>query len=125
MICRTLFRSILAGASMIVAATLPSGSALAQSDYPSGAAKRAGMGTHGTFDVRSSQTHSIADLGEAETYRVCIVGKSGKLIVDNKKEIALDNGDCHDSYGKSFSFKADDGEGETQGYYQHLRRHRR
>ena len=118
-------RSILAGGGVLVAAALLPEASLAQSDYPSGAAMRSGMGTHGTFDVNSGQTHSIADLDEAATYRVCIVGKRGKLIVDSKKEIALDNGDCHDGSGKSFQFKADDGEGETQGYYRHVRRHRR
>ena len=125
MLRKTFSRSILASGSVIVAAIVLSGGALAQSDYPSGPAKRAGSGTYGTFDVNSGQTHSIVDLGEADTYRVCIVGKSGKLIVDDSKEVALDHGDCHDSHGKTFKFKADDGDGETEGYYQHIRRDRR
>ena len=106
MLCKTFGRTILASGGVVVAATLLSGVSLAQSDFPSSAGMRAGIGTYGTFDVNSGQTHSIADLVEAETYRVCIVGKSGKLIVDNEKEIALDNGDCHDGGARQRSTRA-------------------
>jgi len=111
------------GAVLVASALLPAAS-LAQSDFPSGAAFRAGMGSHGYFDVSAGQSHPIATLDQTETYRVCIIGKRGKLIVNNKDQVPLDNGDCHDASGKSFSFEADGGDGETQGYYRHLRRHR-
>ena len=85
---------------------------------------RAGMGTHGTFDGGSGETHTIANLDEAETYRICIVGKRGKLIVDKREAVPLDNGDCHDASGRMFQFSPDKGEGETRGYNRHVRRDR-
>ncbi len=115
----------LAAFCALAAATSPSAQALAQASYPSGAAMRAGLGPHGAFDVNAGETYSFADLGQAETYRVCIVGRRGRLIVDGEKEVAMDNGDCHDGHGSSFQFRADEGQGETQVYYRHVRRHRR
>ena len=111
------------GGLLVLAAVLPAAS-LAQSAFPSGAGQRAGTGTYGTFDVGSGESHTIADLDESQTYRVCIVGKRGRLVVDNKEAVPLDNGDCHDSSGRMFRFTPDEGAGETQGYYRHVRRDR-
>ena len=122
---KSLSRVALAASCVFAAATLPSAQALAQSSYPSGAAMRAGLGPHGTFDVNAGETYTFADLEDATTYRVCIVGRRGRLIVDEEKEVAMDNGDCHDSHGASFQFQADEGEGETQVFYRHVLRHRR
>lgn len=108
---------------LVVSALLFPGVSMAQSDFPSSAGFRAGLGTHGVFDVSGGQSHSIAELKDGDLYRVCIVGNSGRLVVDGR-ETVMDNGDCHDAFGKSFSFSADQG-GETNGFYTHPRRHRR
>ena len=111
-----------AGGALIMAALLPAES-MAQSAYPTGPGMRAGSGSDGYFDVAPGKSHTIADLDDDSTYRVCILGKSGKLIVDSKKQVPLDNGDCHDTSGKNFVFEAAGGEGEAHGYYRHIRRH--
>ncbi len=118
-------RALLSASCVLAAAILPSALALAQTSYPSGATMRAGLGPHGSFDVNAGETYTFADLEDGTTYRVCVVGRRGRLIVDGEKEVAMDNGDCHDSHGASFQFQADEGEGETQVFYRHVRRHRR
>lgn len=107
--------SVIACSGVLVSTLLVPGVSVAQTDFPSGAAFRAGQGTHGSFDANAKETASIADLKEGNVYRVCLVGGSGKLVVDGK-EVPMDRGDCHDHYGKKFDFSAD---AETNGFYTH------
>lgn len=126
---KTFARNICAAGGVLVAAALLPAVSFAQSAYPTGGSMKASRGhgvSHGYFDVNPGKSHSIADVSESETYRICVEGKGGKLIIDGKKEIPLDHGDCHDASGKTFEFKADEGgKDETEGYYRHLRRDRR
>lgn len=114
--------SKIACGGIVVSILLVPGVSSAQSDFPSSAAFRAGMGTTGAFDVSGGQSHSIAELKDGDLYRICIVGNSGTLRVDGR-ETPMDNGDCHDAFGKSFSFSANPG-AETNGFYTHPRRQR-
>ena len=107
--------SVVAKVCIFVSALLVPSVAMAQADFPSGSAFRAGVGTYGTFDANAQESHSIANLQEGDVYRVCLVGGSGKLIVDGS-EVAMDRGDCHDAFGTKFDFQADT---ESNGFYTH------
>ncbi len=112
--------SIIACSGVLVSTLLVPSVSVAQADFPSSAGFRAGLGTHGTFDTNAKESSSIADLQEGDVYRICLVGGSGKLVVDGK-EVPMDRGDCHDHFGKKFDFSADV---EANGFYTHLVRDR-
>ena len=101
-----------------------SGTAMAQPLYTLKQSRHMSIAP-GTFDAEPGETQGFVDNDEPGAYRICIVGAHGELIVDGKKNLLMDHGDCYDISGKRLSFKNNSKDVETHGSYSRVERKRK